>query len=472
MRIFELTREAVAPPLPILPQGVQTPPPATGPGSAEYKQAMKYVNDLDKLGAVGNSPTTPAPAKPAPAANVAKPPPLTDKDVAPKPSPLSGKNPQLQVPAAKPAAPAAATAKPAAPAAATAKPAAPAAATAKPAAPAAATAKPAAPAASGATNAASLRANMNAAASGKPGTTAPAPAAGDPAAFGGGVVNPPSKSGIVSKADLDNYRRDSGNPTATLGQYMNQQQGLTARKGGANDPAVIAAKQQPAGPAVGSQAQTAGGKNELAKTGIAAGSPALAQPVAAPNPNSGSAYTGGVGNADNNPVPAAEPAPAATPTAAAPTSGGLRGNFSTVSDGGQSASAAPASGGLRGNFSTVSDGGQSASAAPATGQAAQPAPTAAPPAAGAPVGGTTNAVTRTDAETGDTNPRTGVVTPGSFDKNAAQGQKNLDSVKNFLGMNKPAAAPAQTSPLRGVKESARVQDPVLVRMQNLAGIRR
>ena len=424
MRIFELTREAVAQPkpLPILPQGAQTPPP-----------------------------------------------PLTDKDVAPNKSSMSGKNPQLQVPATAAPAPAAATAKPAAPAA--------------------ATAKPAAPAASGATNAASLRANMNAAASGKPGTTAPAPAAGNPAAFGGGVVNPPSKSGVVSKADLDTYRTQSGNPTATLGQYMNQQQGLTARKGGANDPAVIAAKQQPAGPAVGSQAQTAGGANEKAKTGIAAGSPALAQPVAAPNPNSGSAYTGGVGKADNNPVPAAEPAPLnvvsrqdgvppplpAEP-AAAPASGGLRGNFSTVSDGGQSASAAPASGGLRGNFSTVSDGGQSASAAPATGQAAQPAPTAAPPAAGAPVGGTTNAVTRTDAEIGDTNPRTGVVTPGSFDKNAAQGQKNLDSVKNFLGMNKPAAAPAaapaQTSPLSGVKESARVQDPVLVRMQNLAGIRR
>ena len=400
MRIFELTREAVAQPkpLPILPQGAQTPPP-----------------------------------------------PLTDKDVALNKSPMSGKNPQLQVPAANPApAPA------------------PAAATAKPAAPAAATAKPAAPAASGATNAASLRANMNAAASGKPGTTAPAPAAGNPAAFGGGVVNPPSKSGVVSKADLDTYRTQSGNPTATLGQYMNQQQGLTARKGGANDPAVIAAKQQPAGPAVGSQAQTAGGKNELAKQNIAAMSTAqLAQPVAAPNPNSGSAYTGGVGKADNNPVPAAEPAPAATPTAAAPTSGGLRGNFSTVSD-----------------------GGQSASAAPATGQAAQPAPTAAPPAAGAPVGGTTNAVTRTDAEIGDTNTRTGVVTPGSFDKNAAQGQKNLDSVKNFLGFNKPAAPaagpgnaaalipPANPAPLRGVKESARVQDPVLVRMQNLAGIRR
>ena len=72
--------------------------------------------------------------------------------------------------------------------------------------------------------------------------------AGDPKDFGGGVVKPPSKSGVVTKAQLDAYRRDSGNPTATLGQYMNQQKGLTARKGGANDPAVIAAKQQAAAP--------------------------------------------------------------------------------------------------------------------------------------------------------------------------------------------------------------------------------
>ena len=70
--------------------------------------------------------------------------------------------------------------------------------------------------------------------------------AGDPKDFGGGVVKPPSKSGVVTKAQLDAYRRDSGNPTATLGQYMNQQKGLTARKGGANDPAVIAAKKQAA----------------------------------------------------------------------------------------------------------------------------------------------------------------------------------------------------------------------------------
>ena len=67
MRIIDLIREAVPPakPLQILPQGVQTPPP------------------------------------------------LTDKDVAPKPSPLSGKNPQLQTPAtAAPAPAAAAPAKP------------------------------------------------------------------------------------------------------------------------------------------------------------------------------------------------------------------------------------------------------------------------------------------------------------------------------------------------------------------------
>jgi hypothetical protein len=95
---------------------------------------------------------------------------------------------------------------------------------------------------------------------------------------------------------------------------------------------------------------------------------------------------------------------------------------------------------------------------------------------GSPVKGTTNAVTRTDAEIGDK----GV--PGSYEKNRAQGQKNLDSVKNFLGLNKPAAAPAAgnaaalrppANPLRGqFAELTETQDPVLVRMQNLAGIRR
>ena len=60
------------------------------------------------------------------------------------------------------------------------------------------------------------------------------------------IVNPRSKSGVVSKADLEDYRLKSGNPTATLGQYMNQQQGKTFRKGGANDPDVIAATQNKA----------------------------------------------------------------------------------------------------------------------------------------------------------------------------------------------------------------------------------
>lgn len=78
--------------------------------------------------------------------------------------------------------------------------------------------------------------------------------------------------------------------------------------------------------------------------------------------------------------------------------------------------------------------------------------------------------TRSDAEIGDTNPRTGVVTPGSFDKNRAQGEKNLNSLKNLFGFGKkeapapaaPAASPATQSatttpsagtgnPLGGVK---------------------
>jgi hypothetical protein len=43
-----------------------------------------------------------------------------------------------------------------------------------------------------------------------------------------------SKPSVVSKAELDNFRKY--NPGATLGQYMNTIQGKTAVKGGANDP--------------------------------------------------------------------------------------------------------------------------------------------------------------------------------------------------------------------------------------------
>ena len=137
MRINDLIREAVPPakPLQILPQGVQTPPP-----------------------------------------------PLTDKDVAPNKSSMSGKNPQLQTPstAAPAATPAAAKPAPASPA-------------------------PAVPYRVGMPGYDQAGKPLNAVGS-APKNIPP----GDPAAFGGGVVNPPSKSGVVSKAELDNYRRDSG----------------------------------------------------------------------------------------------------------------------------------------------------------------------------------------------------------------------------------------------------------------------
>jgi hypothetical protein len=376
MRINDLIREAVPPakPLQILPQGVQTPP-------------------------------------------------LTDKDVAPNKSSMSGKNPQLQMPA---------TAAPAAPAA----------------------AKP---------NAAVGNRPM-----GTPGqrpnpavgySPLPKPAEGDPAAFGGGVVNPPSKSGVVSKAELDNYRRDSGNPNATLGQYMNQQQGLTARKGGANDPAVIAARQQPVGPTVGSQAQTATGKNELDKFNIAANKPTPA-PAPAATPGTAAAPSAFNQGSLGTRAPATEPAPLSVvsrndgvppPLPAEP-----------------AAAPAPNSGsGYTGGAGNVQDFGVRGTPILPYGQ-------------GSPVGGTTNAVTRTDAEIGDK----GV--PGSYDKNRAQGEKNLNALKGLFGGNKQSAAPAAApaagnaaalrppvNPLRGqFAESTGMQDPVLVRMQNLAGIRR
>jgi hypothetical protein len=288
------------------------------------------------------------------------------------------------------------------------------------------------------------------------------PAAGDVAAFGGGVVNPPSKSGVVSKADLEDYRLKSGNPTATLGQYMNQQQGKTFRKGGANDPAVIAARRQPAGPAVGSQAQTATGANELAKQNIAGlATSQVAQPAAAPAATPGTAAAPSAFNQGSlgTRAPATEPAPLSVvsrndgvppPLPAEP-----------------AAAPNPDSGsGYTGGAGNVQDFGVRGTPILPYGQ-------------GSPVGGTTNAVTRTDAEIGDK----GV--PGSFDKNRAQGEKNLNALKGLFGGNKQSAAPAAApaagnaaalrppvNPLRGqFAESTDMQDPVLVRMQNLAGIR-
>jgi hypothetical protein len=54
------------------------------------------------------------------------------------------------------------------------------------------------------------------------------------------------KEAVVSQAQMSAFRAKSGNANATLGQYLNAQRGLTARKGGANDPDVIAKKASPA----------------------------------------------------------------------------------------------------------------------------------------------------------------------------------------------------------------------------------
>lgn len=50
------------------------------------------------------------------------------------------------------------------------------------------------------------------------------------------------KKASVSQAELDAFRKEVGNDNATLGQYLNAKQNLTAKKGGANDPEVIQSK--------------------------------------------------------------------------------------------------------------------------------------------------------------------------------------------------------------------------------------
>jgi hypothetical protein len=99
--------------------------------------------------------------------------------------------------------------------------------------------------------------------------------------------------------------------------------------------------------------------------------------------------------------------------------------------------------------------------------------------------------TRSDAEIGDTNPRTGVVTPGSYDKQRAQGEKNLQGLKNFFGFGKKeeptqsATTPANNqssghtgsssgsgSPMSGVKPADRTFESniELNRIRKLSGL--
>ena len=54
--------------------------------------------------------------------------------------------------------------------------------------------------------------------------------------------------------------------------------------------------------------------------------------------------------------------------------------------------------------------------------------------------------TRSDDEIGDTDPRTGIVTPGSFDRRRAQGEKNLQSLKGLFGMGSKESAREPTAP--------------------------
>jgi len=62
--------------------------------------------------------------------------------------------------------------------------------------------------------------------------------------------------------------------------------------------------------------------------------------------------------------------------------------------------------------------------------------------------------TRSDDEIGDTDPRTGIVTPGSFDRRRAQGEKNLQSFKSLFGMG--SREPARES----VAPTDRLPDPM------------
>jgi hypothetical protein len=65
--------------------------------------------------------------------------------------------------------------------------------------------------------------------------------------------------------------------------------------------------------------------------------------------------------------------------------------------------------------------------------------------------------TRSDAEIGDTNPRTGVVTPGSYDKQRAQGEKNLQGLKNFFGFGKKEEPTPTNESIEALAELNRIR---------------
>ena len=66
---------------------------------------------------------------------------------------------------------------------------------------------------------------------------------------------------------------------------------------------------------------------------------------------------------------------------------------------------------------------------------------------------TTNVRTRSDDEIGDTNPRTGVYTPGSFDRNRAAGESNLNAVKGLWNRITGGSSDDSGTGTRGLKAS-------------------
>jgi hypothetical protein len=69
------------------------------------------------------------------------------------------------------------------------------------------------------------------------------------------------------------------------------------------------------------------------------------------------------------------------------------------------------------------------------------------------VGGTTNVRTRSDDEIGDTNPRTGVYTPGSYDARQKAGESNLNAVKGLWNRITGGSSDDAGTGTRGIKAS-------------------
>lgn len=69
------------------------------------------------------------------------------------------------------------------------------------------------------------------------------------------------------------------------------------------------------------------------------------------------------------------------------------------------------------------------------------------------VTGTTNVRTRSDDVIGDTNPRTGVYTPGSYDRNRANGEENLKAVKGLWNRITGGSSDDSGTGTRGLKAS-------------------